>query len=463
MKRVPAAPIDRKRNGMKNLIYVVVLLMTGCQQSVESDVSGHYENQTRTEAEAIAGTKPKVIAEHAPGKAVIISLALIENEEFNRSDYGRAILETGVELLVVTDRHFNNGLANPRVSRFKRAIQGYEAKVRFVPVAADRPPTVWARDWGPIMAADSNNAPVALDFNYYPFRPAGDLVPELYKNLSPETSRLSVPVYNEGGNFMSNNRFECLMTSRVSDANSDQTAAFITDEWGNPVAFARPGRDIGGRIVSGVLHKDINQRLRIRKDDEVLTDDQIRSYYRTYAGCSKVTILPRMPYEGTGHIDMWAKFLDDDTIMINKISDDQIDIATDKETKKVTRAIQAYLQDRERDFTDLGYKVETVPMPVPQIYTVEKDGKTWTDFVMRSYTNSLFVINDSGSHALVPQYTTPDKDVGRAYVDAARIAGYEKEVMVVYEKYGYRSRFVRADDLIAAAGAVHCTTMQIAQ
>ena len=65
---------------------------------------------------------------------------------------------------------------------------------------------------------------------------------------------------------MNNMRGECMMTTRVTDANADVFKA----------------------------------------GDMVLDAEDIKQYYGGFAGCAKTFIFPRMPTEGTGHIDMWG-------------------------------------------------------------------------------------------------------------------------------------------------------------
>lgn len=143
-----------------------------------------------------------------------------------------------------------------------------------------------------------------------------------------------------------------------------------------------------------------------------------------------------------------------------------------------------YLDARQQDLINLGYTLEEVPMPLPQLVEVyEDEEKTYKypNFIVRSYSNSLIINTRAASQVLIPEYTTlkwydesdeeSEVDVSQSpaqqapvknkYIDDDLIPEYRKAVEATYKKYFDRTTFILADDLIADAGAIHCTTMQI--
>ncbi|MFY7930870.1 MAG: agmatine deiminase family protein, partial [Oligoflexus sp.] len=258
--------------------------------------------------------------------------------------------------------------------------------------------TVWARDWSPLGALTPSGDLHLLDLNYYPSRPADDSTGRTMAGFKG-VPRVSLPVYNEGGNFMANEDGDCLMTTRVTDANAE---VFKT----------------GDLILDAVA---------------------VKSYYRDFAGCRQTTILPRMPNERTGHIDMWGKFLDNDTIIVGEISAETLSYARTSSDSNFATQIQSFLNKRASDLQQLGFDVVRIPMPLPR------------PGLFRSYTNSLLV----NGTALIPQYQS------RSQADSALLADYETKVTEIYQAAGYRVVFIPSDELIAAGGAVHCVTMQI--
>lgn len=476
---------------MKQIIapsLLLALLACSGEQHL-SKTSGHYENMSKAEAEALVeALSPVAIAEHELTETVIISAELIMDTHVGadgylrgqeRADIAKAILDTGVKLIVVTNDSFEVETA-AHINNLKSVVGEKIKDITFIPAYGDVIPTVWARDWGPIQALDKDGSPLLLDFNYYPSRPIDDFVPIVFEKKLADSPRISVPVYNEGGNFMSNTRAECIMSSRVSDANQEPEVFYLADDSLNPVY------DVNGQLIlvnrdnvgrKGTLYYNNDYEIKVRVDDEYLDDAQIAEYYMSYAGCEKVVILPRMPFEGTGHIDMWAKFLNDDEILINSISDQQIADIKNPTTLYATRILQRYLQDRAEDLAALGYKITEIPMPIPQHEYIEYNGQVYENFIIRSYTNSLIIQKEEGdlieNTALIPQYLKfhtylPDANGNIAaaeipYDDDAMLASYEAAVAEAYRNAGFKINFIPSDDLIAMGGAIHCVTMQLAK
>lgn len=367
----------------------------GPGSSVTSGVHGHYEDATAKDQAQYQGQQT-MIHEHAPTQSVLVGLPLLT--DYKREDLLQAILEAGAEdIYIMVPENLRGDINHPRYEPLREKLGTDISKVSLVPNRTTG--TVWARDWAPQGALTNEGAMRFLDFNYYPQRSSDDSVPRaLAKAL--KVDRVSVPVYNEGGNFMNNSRGDCLMTTRVTDAN-------------------RRGQVLG---------------------DMILDRDQIAAYYRDFGGCRRVVIMDRLPFEGTGHIDMWGKFLNDDTVIVNQISDSQIQQNARPHGQEGVIKIQKFLEARARQIEDLGFTVIRMPMPLPDL----------DNEVFRSYTNAL-VVNDT---MIVPRYTH--------LVEADRmIAVYEQQARQIYEAAGYRVQFIDADELIAMGGAIHCVTMQL--
>ncbi len=234
----------------------------------------------------------------------------------------------------------------------------------------------WARDYGPIAVALGDGSPAFVDQKYYPDRRRDDAIPTLLGRY------FDVPVFrpdlaSEGGNFMSNGEGLCVSTSWLLEENYGQSRTAIE------------------RIMD------------------------------TYYGCSRMVILERIEGEGTGHVDMFAKFVGRDTVLVGTY-----DRYTDPANAAIVdRNAERLASLRLADGTPL--RVVRIPMPAG------------TYPVYRSYTNSL-IINDT---VVVPVYRS-DRT-------------FESQALAVYRQAmpGYRVVPVESDDVIQMGGAVHCTTM----
>lgn len=481
---------------------LLLLIVPACNRPNNSGLQGHYEDMDRANAEALAKTKPRVIEEHGSVDFVAISSTLVSTpdegvELYTKTNLATSILKAGAGLTIMVGKDHPGNIDSPDLKEFKQATKGFHDRIRFVKTR-HAAPGIWARDWAPLLALNEIGEKILLDFNYYRTRAIDDNGPTILAESSPQSKRLSVPVYNEGGNFMNNARGVCMMTSRVIIANTDLNESVLIGKDGNPIPYESSEdsrgdtrRDEAGRsTVTGSEYYDLDDVKRVRLDDKDLTKEEIIDYYKRYAGCKEVHIFDKMPIEDTGHIDMFAKFLDDDTILINEISAKQIDQIKDAKEKKAAKEMKDYLDKTTKQISSLGFKLLKVPMPVPQVRTQSFDTYEHDSFVTRSYTNSLIINRGGKKVALVPRYTKArvkplesstrsrrlatdweqldkldpiqQKKRQENYSDHDLIAGYEKATREAYKKAGYETVFIDSDDLISDGGAVHCVTMQFA-
>ncbi len=381
----------------KYLATSLALGLYACGGSVDrSQLEGHYEQSTAAEAEAFRGQQ-RIPAEYAQSQGVILSQTLLTN--YGREDLVKAVLDSGVpQVWIVVPKGSNASLQSGTFSRLRTLLGSQVAKVKLIPQKDGGGLTVWARDWSPLGALAQDGSVRLLDLNYYPSRPADDATSRALAEQAG-LSRVSLPVYNEGGNFMTNQQGTCLMTTRVTDANSEV----------------------------------------FKNGDMVLDAEGVSTYYKDFGGCRQLHIFPRMPTEKTGHIDMWAKFLDDKTVIVNQLSEETLATARGSSARAFADRIHDYLEERAQDIENLGLKVVRIPMPLP------------SPGFFRSYTNSLL----ANGTAIVPQYLNTDVD------DSELLSAYEGEVKKAYQSAGFRWSPIPSDELIATGGAVHCVTMQV--
>jgi agmatine/peptidylarginine deiminase len=400
----------------KQLVSLALLSLawsSACSKPEKSATKGHFENYDEATLAAYKG-QLSVVAEHDPSQGILMSYTMFT--EHKREDMAVEFLNAGIDSLwVVVPFEYSKDQETKDLAALLKAVGSNSNKIKILrqPVAGKL--REWARDFGPLTAHNKSGQPLLLDLNYYSDRPADDSVPQELARLM-KLDRVSLPIYNEGGNFMNNSRGDCLMTERVLLANNK--------------------KEVDG--------------------DKILTKDEIISFHKDYLGCKTVHIFPVMPYEGTRHIDLWGKFLNDDTIIVADVLDRVValPVYTDEQRKKVVE-VKDYLNSMAQTIANLGFKVVRIPMPAPFFAS---DGFN----LFRSYTNSLLL----NGIAFVPEYKKPYNEldgVNGEYIDAALTAEYNRTVEKAYLDAGLKVRWIESDSLISKGGAVHCTTMQIAR
>ena len=170
-------------------------------------------------------------------------------------------------------------------------------KVRFIPTAID---SIWFIDSGPLPIIDTaTNTYAFADFRYYHERSLDDGIPTILGRAlgdighSPaETYRM--PIDTEGGTFMATSDGICFTGTR-------QLYYMSCAKGGcDPSTGGKPDWHQGGYTY--VSMEDVNKHP---------LADEVREVWKKYAGCKDVIITNSVTDDGTGHIDMYLKVLDD--------------------------------------------------------------------------------------------------------------------------------------------------------
>jgi agmatine/peptidylarginine deiminase len=237
--------------------------------------------------------------------------------------------------------------------------------------------TVWMRDYGPF-GVTGTNKPGIVDtiYRHYQYRRNDDAVPTALAKIKG-LEAFSMGLILDGGNLMVDSKGNLFMTKRTYIWNSGKT------------------------------------------------QDQVDTMLKTYFGVKNIIAFdyagyPGEPADGTGHIDMFQKLLNDHTILISVAETEPFKGAAEK-------AIAWYKSHKAGDGEP--YKIITV--------------KGWEEGAWYTYTNSLIVNNT----VIIPSYS------GRPQEEAAAKAAYEQAGLNVVP--------VPSDDSITAGGSIHCVTQTI--
>ncbi|MBN2053801.1 agmatine deiminase family protein, partial [bacterium] len=244
------------------------------------------------------------------------------------------------------------------------------ANIQFLLTASD---SIWMRDYGPSWIYDGNGTRSIIDFDYDRPRPDDDAFPTWLAGHWDMDAYATDLMY-EGGNFIADGCGTCMASTRIYEQN----------------AFQYTRQEV----------------------DQVMSD---------YFGCDRMIVLTKMTNDGTGHIDMFCKLLDVDTVLVGQVNSGHQDYAI----------LEGNAMVLANAFASSGVPYEVVRIPMGNNY--------------RTYTNSL-ILNDK---VIVPSY------YGGTGLDA--------QAQVVYQSAmpGHEMVMVDCASIINAGGAVHCITMGV--
>ena len=224
------------------------------------EVTGMYDS---VYGETASPNEPMLLPEWSRSDAVL--LAWFEPLQSYFETLIDAIVGVSEVWLITEDATVSEAL------RARFALIGIDVdRIRFFEYSHE---AFWTRDFGPWSVRDATGSSVFLDPRYYPTRYRDDAVPTLlgeYFGVDVYRPRLS----GEGGNIMSNGSGLCVTTSRLV--------------YNNPPHRTYELEDVLGQ----------------------------------WLGCIQTVFLEPLKGERTGHVDLFAKFMSADTIVVGRYDSD---------------------------------------------------------------------------------------------------------------------------------------------
>jgi len=242
--------------------------------------------------------------------------------------------------------------------------------------------SVWIRDYGPWWIYEPDGSRAILDLDYNRPRPQDDAYPE---NLA-------------------------------ADWNIDYYGLGLVEAGGNMLLDGT-----GNVFISDIIF-DASQGF-----DPNLTQDQLDEYFLDYYSVENVIITDHLEYDGTGHIDMFVKVINDTTVIVGEYETPSAGAGNNYNIcNNVAAQISGLTNGNGRPYT-------VIRMLMPPY----SGGVTYT------YINSLI----ANKKVFVPIYGfSTDADV---------LAQYE-QIMPGYEIIGFD-----CNQIITANGAIHCIAMKV--
>jgi agmatine/peptidylarginine deiminase len=316
----------------------------------------------------------RVPAEYEPMEGVLVRVANDESMDEFFGNLVKGIIDAGAKPYLV----YSDNDDRDEITEYALEPKGVQSnQVTWIQNSVD---AFWSRDYGPWHVYVDGKRSI-VDVKYYPTRTYDDALNTKLGKLWTENVH-HARLYVEGGNFMTDGKGTCWTSTGVFEYNN-------------------------------------------------ISPDQLASLYQKYLGCKK-TYTPKPLYqEGTTHLDMYSKLLNDEVILIGQ-SNASLG-ASPQEIASLEEIAEYYAKNTNVE--GKPFKIIRIPMA----FKNDTYGRVYF-----SYTNSTIV----NKTVLVPLYALPqDEPALQIYRD--QMPGYN----VVGVKGG--------EEVIPWGGSVHCTTMQI--
>jgi agmatine/peptidylarginine deiminase len=321
------------------------------------------------------------------------------------------------EVWVIVDSSQAESIFKQKLAQAGLSGLRMETRVKFARLPLD---SYWLVDFGPLPLIDVPTGTWAVgDFRYYHERPLDDGIPTLFSRAATRFGELDqpttyrMPLSTEGGTFQSTTEGICFSSSRQIYNMSCEA----------------------GNCRESILGLSLSA-LQTHQYTLEMESNLIR-----YAGCRDLIILHSITDDGTGHIDMYMKVLDDDRILVGDYRRPHLNDA---------QAENARLMDDNASFLEAyirpgGKTFEVLRLPMPGHRLVEDFFSEYE--IPFTYLNSTFF---NGIN-LWPAYTFPEWEASRA------------EAQAIWEQIlpDMEHVWIDAEELSYQSGAIHCITRTI--
>jgi len=323
------------------------------------------------------------MVEWEPMQALLMTVAatgLPPEVDQNIAEMAHAAVRTaGVDVYLVYSHAAHRQTVATRIADLG-LLEEEQERVSWLRMSND---SVWAVDYGPFSVRDGDGNLAFVDFRYYHQRVHDDsLTPRLAKDVF-DVSAFRMPVDFEGGNLQADSMGTCYTSRGLV--------------WFNKTPRA-----------------------------------ELEELFERYLGCRRLVLLEPLKDEGTAHIDMFFKLVDDHTALLGSYTEEQ-----DPENMEVLDDNEAIL---ESIVLEDGRALRIIRFPMP-----DNDEHT----VWRTYLNSTLVKGPRGAVNLWPTYEGQPE--------------LQREALAIWQSVlpGWTHQGVPSDVLISWGGAMHCISRAV--
>jgi hypothetical protein len=171
---------------------------------------------------------------------------------------------------------------------------------------------------------------------------------------------------------------------------------------------------------------------------------------------ARVVVLPSMPHEPTGHVDVFVLALDRRTVAVPRLDPEAVELVAGDRALAVAGDVQRFLDDRAAALAALGLEVVRPPMIAPAIAWAS--GRDESDerpsLVLFTPANTLLLPIGGRRLALVPGFAGAAQDERLA----ALARRYERSWRDDLAARGWETHVVDATELAGYGGLLRCAT-----
>jgi hypothetical protein len=303
-----------------------------------------------------------------------------------------------------------------------------------LPFAFDAGHLIWMRDFAPVYVRHPEGVVVweplverairrAFRGRATPARPSGVVAAE-----QPAVAARRLPLVLEGGNLVSTGKW-AFLTEAVYDDNARELD--LEDEEDRLLKAA------GYTIRSAPeVHKLLTEMLALPAE--------------------RVVVLPRMPGEATGHVDLFVLALGPNMVMVPSIDEE---VALSIEAPDALAAAwdaRLHLEEVASELFERGVSVVRWPMLPPlELPNVDDEEEDPTSTVFLSPANLVLYDGPAGRHALLPSFSRLGIE-RRQFANLQR--SYEAQWRKALDRLGYDIAAVDAAELAPYLGLIRCVT-----
>jgi len=296
---------------------------------------------------------PRIAGEFEKQNAILISVSELLPQHGSVLKRIAELTEKHVQLVIL----FNDSKQVIEAVKVLQKSKQELSHVRFMHFKLD---TVWIRDFGPVLAQQSDDGVMSIDFFYSGERPTDDHFPRDWAKLT-SAQHNSVPWTIQGGNLLSNGIGLALTTTRIFDDNK--------------IIFKRkPGVDP------------------VKEQQEFVVNE-----FKKYTNLKHIEVLAPLQNEKTKHVDMFATFTSSKEVLVAKL---------DPRLDPTNARILDYNAKRLGRITIDGkpLKVHRIPIPV-------RRGTSWSPYTNVIIANKLI---------MMPVMQTDDRTTMREAINVYR-------------------------------------------